>query len=164
METDSRGRSLIDGVWVKQLKPIVDERGKLMELLRSDEPIFEGFGQSYVTFCNPRIVKGWHYHKRQVDHFVCLGGEAKVVLYDSREGSKTHGLVNEFILSLAHSVLVKVPTYVLHGFTAVGGHEAMVLNFPTAVYNYSSPDEFRKDPFSPEIPYDWGDVDRRLSR
>ena len=67
---------MIAGVQVKPLKPILDERGRLMELLRSDDPIFEKIGQVYVTVCKPRVVKGWHYHKLQTDHFVCLQGTA----------------------------------------------------------------------------------------
>lgn len=155
---------LIEGVRVKQLKPLTDDRGKLMELLRCDEEIFEKFGQTYVTICKPRIVKGWHYHKKQTDHFICLKGKAKVVLYDCRKTSKTYGLVNEFIMGWDNPVLVKIPTYVYHGFTALGNEEAMILNVPTEVYQYKDPDEFRASPFSGEIPYDWGDVDRELSR
>ena len=156
--------SLIVGVRVKTLKPIPDERGLLMEILRSDEPIYERFGQAYVTVCKPRIVKGWHYHKVQVDHFVCLAGTAKVVLYDGREGSKTFGKINEFVMGWENQILVKIPTYVYHGFTALGHEPAAILNLPTEVYRNSNPDEFRADPFSKEIPYDWGNVDRALSR
>ena len=155
---------LIEGVAVKPLKVIADERGKLMEILRSDEPIYEKFGQAYVTVCKPRIVKGWHYHKLQIDHFTCLQGTAKVVLYDARKDSKTYGLINEFILSWEEQKLVKIPTNVYHGFTATGRGDAMILNVPTEVYRYVEPDEFRADLFSGEIPYDWGDVDRKVSR
>ena len=70
---------VIDGVQVKELKVISDDRGALMEILRSDDQLFERFGQAYVTICKPRVVKGWHYHKVQTDHFVCLKGKAKVV-------------------------------------------------------------------------------------
>src|SRR3989338_5915211 len=115
---------LIDGVKIKPLKVIADDRGKLMEVLRSDEPMFEKFGQIYVTICKPRIVKGWHYHKIQIDHFVCLQGTAKVVLYDAREGSKTHGKINEFTMGWENPLLVKIPTFVYHGFTALGNEAA----------------------------------------
>ncbi|MBI4395402.1 MAG: dTDP-4-dehydrorhamnose 3,5-epimerase family protein [Candidatus Omnitrophica bacterium] len=155
--------SLIEGVKVKTLKAIPDERGKLMEILRSDEPMFEKFGQVYVTVCKPRVVKGWHYHKLQVDHFVCLQGKAKVVLYDARESSRTYKLINEFIMGWENPIMVKIPTFVYHGFAALEGNEAMILNLPTEVYRYRDPDEFRADPFSSEIPYDWGDVDRAVS-
>lgn len=151
---------MIEGVVVKKLKPIEDERGFLMEVLRSDESIFDRFGQCYVTVCRPGIVKGWHYHKKQTDHFCCLKGTAKVVLYDGREKSKTYREVNEFILSLESPLLVKIPPYVFHGFTAEGDQDAMILNLPTEPYDYLEPDEFRENPFSEKIPYDWGRVDR----
>ena len=155
---------LIEGVKVKELKALSDERGKLMEILRSDDAIFEHFGQAYVTVCKPRVVKGWHYHKIQVDHFVCLQGTAKVVLYDPREHSNTRGEINEFIMSLEHPLLLKIPTFVYHGFTALGNQETMILNIPTEAYRHANPDEFRANPFTSEIPYDWGDVDRTASR
>lgn len=163
MDPKSSPDTLIEGVKIKKLKILSDERGKLMEILRSDEPIFERFGQAYVTICKPRIVKGWHYHKVQTDHFTCLQGTAKVVLYDAREQSKTYRQVNEFVMSWENPLVLKIPTFVYHGFTALGNQEAMILNIPTQVYRYSDPDEFRANPFSGEIPYDWGDVDRILS-
>ncbi len=155
---------MIEGVEVKKLKPIEDDRGFLMEILRSDEAIFKNFGQCYVTGVHPGIVKGWHYHKKQYDHFCCLGGTAKVVLYDGREKSKTYREVNEFILSLKAPLLVKIPPFVYHGFTAVGEEDALILNLPTEPYNYAEPDEYREAPFSEKIPYDWGFVDRAKSR
>lgn len=156
--------SLIEGVKIKPLKPLSDERGKLMEILRSDESFYEGFGQCYVTICKSRIVKGWHYHKLQTDHFIGLQGQAKVVLYDARKDSDTFGKINEFTIGWQNPIMIKIPIYVYHGFTALGNQEAMILNIPTKLYNYSTPDEHRINPFSPEIPYDWGDVDHVHSR
>lgn len=155
---------MIQDVELKKLKPLTDERGFLMEILRSDEPLFSRFGQCYVTGVQPGIVKGWHYHKIQYDHFICLGGTAKVVLYDGRQNSKTYREVNEFILSLEAPLLVKIPPYVYHGFTAAGNEPALILNLPTEPYRHSDPDEYRESPFSEKIPYDWGTVDRQKSR
>ena len=155
---------MIQGAEIKKLNPLDDERGFLMEILRSDDPIFQKFGQCYVTAVHPGIVKGWHYHKKQFDHFCCLRGTAKVVLYDGRESSRTFGEVNEFILSLESPLLVKIPPYVFHGFTAVVEEDALILNLPTELYHYQEPDEYREPPFSPAIPYDWGLVDRQKSR
>ncbi len=41
--------NLIDGVKLKNLRVLCDERGWLMEILRSDDEIFSKFGQVYVT-------------------------------------------------------------------------------------------------------------------
>lgn len=146
---------MIDGAVVKQLKVIADERGYLMEMLRNDDPVFERFGQSYITACYPGVVKGWHYHKKQTDHFVCVSGMAKVVLYDSRESSPTHGQVQEFFMGEKNPILLKIPPYVMHGFKAIGTETALIINVPTEPYNYNEPDEFRVSWDTPEIPYDW---------
>ena len=147
---------MIDGVKVKKLKTIPDERGKLMEILRADEEIFEKFGQIYITTCKPGVVKAWHYHKIQTDHFVCLAGKARVVLYDARESSPTFQEVNEFVIGFDNPLLIKIPKLVYHGFASADDRqETMILNVPTEVYRYDQPDEYRADPFSDEIPYNW---------
>lgn len=147
---------MIDGVRVKKLKVIPDERGRLMEILRNDdEEFFSQFGQVYMTTALPGVVKGWHYHKKQTDNFACVHGMMKIVLYDVREDSPTHGEVNEFFAGEHNPILIKVPPYVLHGFKCVSEHEAIVVNIPTEVYTYGDPDEFRMPAHSEDIPYDW---------
>jgi len=146
---------MIDGVKIKKLKIIPDGRGKLMEIMRCDDEIFEKFGQAYFTTAFPGVVKAWHYHKKQDDHFVCLQGKIKLGLYDAREGSKTKGEVNEFILTLEDPFLVKIPKGVYHGFKCVADVESMIINIPTMAYNPKEPDEYRLDAFDNDIPYDW---------
>lgn len=78
---------MIDGVKTKELKFIADERGRLIEILRSDETLFEKFGQVYVTTNNPGVIKAWHLHKVQTDNVACVKGMIKLACYDAREGS-----------------------------------------------------------------------------
>ena len=146
---------LIKGVMVRNLKAIPDERGWLVELLRGDWKEYERFGQVYLTTCYPGVVKGWHYHKKQTDHFICIHGMAKVVLYDGREGSPTKGKVNEFFMGEKNLILVKIPPGVMHGFKALGSTPAYIINVPTELYSYKNPDEYRVPCDSDEIPYDW---------
>ena len=148
-------RQLINGVQVKQLKWIPDERGKLMEMLRCDDSVFEKFGQVYITTCYPGVVKAWHYHQNQADNMVVVKGMARVALYDSREDSPTKGLVNEFFIGEDNPMLIHIPEKVLHGFKAYGLQPAYVVNTVTRPYNRKEPDEFRIDPFDNDIPYDW---------
>ena len=150
---------MIDGVKVKDLKVIPDERGLLMEMLRSDDPDFQKFGQVYVTMVQPGVVKAWHYHKKQTDHFICVGGTAKVVLHDDRDGSPTFGETNEFVIGWDNQQLVIIPPMIQHGFTALGDEPAYIINVPTELYDYRHPDEFRRPWNDPEIGYDWGVVD-----
>ena len=146
---------LIDGIRTKALKVIPDERGRLFEILRRDEPFFRRFGQVYCTTVYPGVVKGWHYHKRQVDNFACVGGMIKLVAYDARQGSRTRGVVNEFVVGVHNPLLIQIPPYVLHGFKGLTAPEAVVINTPTEPYRHRRPDEYRIDPYHNDIPYDW---------
>ena len=151
---------LINGVRTKPLRVIPDERGRLFEMLRRDDPIFKKFGQVYCTTVNTGVVKGWHYHKKQLDHFVCVGGMIKLVVYDDRAGSPSKGLINEFFIGTHNPLLVQIPPRVWHGFKGISVPEAIVINIPTEPYHHKRPDEYRTDPYQNDIPYDWNAVDR----
>lgn len=146
---------MIDGVKVRKLRFIPDERGYLMEILRSDWEEYEKFGQVYVTAAYPGVVKAWHYHKLQTDHFVCIHGTAKVALYDGREDSPTYREVNEFFVGERNPCLIKIPPLVMHGFKGVGQDVALIVNVPTELYDYDEPDEYRLPFDTDEIAYDW---------
>ena len=150
---------LIRGVRVKHLRVIPDERGRLFEMLRRDEPLFTKFGQVYCTTVNAGIIKGWHYHKKQIDHFVCVSGMIKLVVYDGRSRSSTKGLINEFFMGTHNPLLIRIPAGVYHGFKGISSPEAIVINISTEPYNRHRPDEYRLDPHDSEIPYDWNKAD-----
>lgn len=150
---------MIVGVKTKQLKVIPDERGYLMEMIRSDWAEFDTFGQVYVTAVNPGVVKGWHFHKLQTDFFICVSGMAKVVLYDSRPESTTHGEVNEFFIGALNPMMVVIPPGVCHGFKGISKETTLIVNVPTHCYNYETPDEYRMPAHTDEIPYDWSRQD-----
>ena len=150
---------MIDGVKIKKLKVVPDERGRLMEILRSDDELFRKFGQVYMTTAYPGVVKAWHYHKKQTDNFTCVAGMIKLVLYDSRDDSPTFKEIQEFFIGRHNPLLIQIPPLVYHGFKGVGDTEAVIVNVPTELYNYDEPDEFRLAPHSNEIPYDWTLVD-----
>lgn len=151
---------MIDGVVTKKLKMIPDERGRLMEVLRSDDQFFDKFGQAYITSAYPGVVKAWHKHKIQNDHFACIKGMAKLVLYDDRDKSVTRAELNEFIIGELNPMLVRVPAGIWHGFKCVSETECICLNLPTEVYKYDHPDEERIDAHKSPIPYDWARKDR----
>ena len=146
---------LIDGVEVKRLVLYADARGSVMELLRSDDSIFEKFGQVYVTSCKPGVAKAWHYHEKQAEYFSCVKGVLKLVLYDGREGSLTKGKAQEFLISLDNPLLVKIPPFVFHGFECATDGEVIAICIKTEPYNPKEPDKVRVPFNSPLIPYKW---------
>ncbi len=153
------GREPIAGVKTKPLRQIPDERGWLLEILRADEPeIFQKFGQVYVSATYPGVVKAWHFHRHQTDNFTCVAGMVKLVLVDTREGSPTKGVVNEFFLGTLNPMLVQVPNLVYHGWKCISLEPSLVVNLTTEPYNRESPDEYRLDPHG-TLPYDWSRID-----
>ena len=146
---------MIHGVTVKELRVLPDERGFLMEILRSDDDIFKQFGQIYLTVGYPGVVKGWHYHKIQTDFFTVIQGMMKVVLYDNRETSPTYKEINEFFMGELKPTLITIPPHVVHGMKAIGIEPGFVINCPTHPYNRTHPDEYRIHPHDNDIPYDW---------
>ncbi len=145
---------MIEGVILKDLIIHRDERGALFEILRSDENIFNKFGQAYITICKSGWVKGWHYHLKQVDYFCVVQGKAKIVLYDRRQDSSTYGTIEEYILDVEKPQLLRIPAGIVHGFECVSDTECCILNLPTEPYKRDNPDEYRIPLDSDEIPYE----------
>jgi len=52
-----------------------------------------------------------------------------------------------------------VPKEIYHGWKCISEEEAIVINIPTEVYAYRSPDEYRLPPHGKDIPYDWSRKD-----
>ena len=145
----------IHGVKVKPIRVMPDERGWLMEILRNDDPdFFVKFGQVYVSATYPGVVKAWHYHRVQVDHFCCVAGMVKLVLADTRADSPTNGVVNEIYIGVQAPQLVQIPAGLYHGWKCVSSEVSLVVNVPTEPYHYADPDEFRMEPHG-TLPYDW---------
>jgi dTDP-4-dehydrorhamnose 3,5-epimerase len=151
---------MIDGVKIKPVKVVPDERGRLMEIFRADDEFFTKFGQVYATTTYPGVIKAWHKHERQADNMACVAGMVKVALYDGRPGSPTFREINEFYMGVHNPVLIHIPAGVHHGWMCVSRDEAIVVNAPTEMYDPKNPDEQRADPHGGEIPYEWRRKDK----
>ena len=145
----------IEGVVIKPLRVIPDDRGRLMEILRCDDDMFATFGQVYMTTTYPGVVKAWHMHKEQTDHMCAVSGMFRLALFDAREGSSTEGILKEVYMGIHSPVLVKIPPGVYHGWICVSETEGMVVNVPDFPYRTADPDEYRLPPDTSDIPYDW---------
>ena len=146
---------MIQGVESKQLVMHADERGFLMEILRSDDSIFTKFGQCYVAMNYPGVVRAWHWHEKQDDFFVVVKGMIKVGLCDMREGSPTRGEVAEFYLGENNNILLKIPVGVAHGYKTIGVEPSLLINFPSKAYSREEPDEYRLPWNTDQIPFNW---------
>ncbi len=147
---------MIKGTILRPLKRHVDERGYLLEILRSDwADVYPGFAMSYVSLSYPGVIRAWHRHPRtkQRDTFAVLQGMAKVVIYDPDTDE-----INEHFIGEDNPVLLSYDGSKWHGFKAIGNKPCLLINYPDKLYDYQNPDEERIPYDSDKVPYDWGIV------
>ena len=144
---------MIEGVILTKLKQIKDDRGSVFHMLRNDSKVFKSFGEIYFSTIVTKAVKAWHLHKEMILNYACIEGEIRLVLYDTREKSKTKNQTQEIILSRDNYFLVTVPPLIWNGFVNIGSKNAILANCSNVPY---SDDEIvRKSAFDQSIPYIW---------
>ena len=144
---------MIDGVKVIPLRQIVDERGKIMHMVKATDPHFVGFGEIYFSCAWPGAIKAWHIHTRMTVNNAVMVGRAKLVMYDMREKSSTRGVLQEVFFGEDNYCLVQIPPGIANGYKAYG--DRMVVMANCASEPHDPTEMLRVDPLSPDIPYDW---------
>jgi dTDP-4-dehydrorhamnose 3,5-epimerase len=146
----STGRTLIEGVEVKELVTHSDERGFFREIIRESDPFFERFGQWSHSLMHAGTAKAWHHHQRQTDWWYVIG-TVKAALYDLRPDSPTKGNLMELFMGDRFARCLKIPPGVAHGCRAL--EQSHLLYVTSNVYN---PDDEGRIPHDdPELGYDW---------
>jgi len=148
---------LIKDVIIYPLKVNRDKRGILVESLKINwEKVYgknRPFTQCYYSITKPGVARDtdrWHCHPtKQEDRFVIIKGDIVIALYDWRKKSETYGRLNLFPVGELQGdngqYLVLLPINVLHGFKVIGKEPAVLINFPTQLYD---PKEEGRVPFS----------------
>ena len=144
---------MIHDVIITPLKQIIDERGKVMHMLRSDAPHYKSFGEIYFSTISPGAVKAWHKHKKMTLNYAVPQGNIKFVLFDDRPDSSSNGEILEIYLGADNYSLVTVPPGIWNGFKGIYNKPALVANCSNIPHE--SDDIIRKDPFDPSFPYNW---------
>lgn len=137
-------KTIIKDIVMHPLKINKDESGILVETLRKDWPVIYGHGREfsmqYYSITPPGLARDedvWHLHPTvQEDRFLVISGGIVVAVADSREGSYTKGILNLFyMVSEKDPFILLIPKKTLHGFMVVSKTPAILLNFPTVLYN-----------------------------
>lgn len=149
---------LIEGVVIKYVPPVEDERGEVCEMYRpswgvSADPLV----YVYAVTIRPRRIKGWVVHRKQDDRIFVLRGTVRCALYDDRHDSPTHRRLNVFTVSERRRALVIFPRGVYHAVQNIGESEALFVNMPTASYDHANPDKFRLPVKNDLIPFSFED-------
>ena len=133
----------MQGIRVKPLNRLPDERGFFSEVMRRDwKDLFakDTIVQANLSLTYPNIIRAWHRHLRgQTDYFLALKGLTKICAFDE----KTQEL-DEIISSALNLQVVRMPGQYWHGFKVLGDEPATLLYFTTNLYDPANPDEERR--------------------
>jgi dTDP-4-dehydrorhamnose 3,5-epimerase len=148
----------IHGVEIRRARTIQDERGEICEIFDArwgftSEPLV----YVYQAMIRPGKVKGWVIHRKQNDRLFFNLGTAKVVLYDDREKSPTHRMINEIYLGERDRGVLVIPGGVYHAIQNIGIEDLYFTNMPTRAYDHADPDKYRLPSDSDLIPYRFED-------
>jgi dTDP-4-dehydrorhamnose 3,5-epimerase len=115
--------SLPEGLSFFDLVTHTDERGTVCELYDPRKGWHvEPLVFAYCFTIRPGYAKGWNLHERHEDRYAIIHGELERVLYDTRPGSPTNGLLASVVLSDHRRRLVNVPAGVWHADRNIGAH------------------------------------------
>lgn len=146
-------KKMIHDVMITPLKRFPDERGTVMHIMKATDPGFNGFGEVYCSTVYPGMVKGWHCHNRVTLNYVVMSGMIKLVLFDERENSPSHGFIQEIFMGGLNYIRVTIPPGIWYGFKGVGIETAWVCNVINEPHDPS--EAKRLNPHMNHIPYSW---------
>ena len=146
----------IDGVSIREVLHVPRDHGVITEMYR---PEWDPSGLPVVHIYQSRLFPGaigaWSCHAKTIDRLFVNQGLLKVVLYDAREESPTHGRIMELHAGDPRPAFLVIPPGVWHGLHNVGSTDALMVNLPSRAYDYDDPDHYRLPYDAPEIPYSW---------
>jgi dTDP-4-dehydrorhamnose 3,5-epimerase len=135
--TTGRPPSNLDGVTWGMVQRFGDQRGSFRELWRaSRQPALTAqvtgasdarFVQANLSTSAAGVLRGLHYHRRQLDYWVVASGRALVALVDVRPVVEGTGSALVETRELAADESVVIPTGVAHGFLALEPLELLYL-------------------------------------
>lgn len=139
----------IHGVIVKDVDIAAKEKGNFIKVLESSKS-FKKTEQIALSVTFPRIIKAFHYHKKQSDFWYVISGNARAVLHDLRKDSPTYRQTQQVFMGESFKpVSLYIPPGVAHGYQVLGNKDLLILYVLDQTYNPK--DEFR-------IPYDDKDI------
>jgi dTDP-4-dehydrorhamnose 3,5-epimerase len=136
------------------LSAFSDERGSFLETFRREwfpERSWDAV-QANRSDSKAGVLRGLHYHFKQIDYWYLAAGRIRVGLADLRTGSPTRGGVQVLEVSEDDPVGIFVPVGVAHGFYAVTD---CTLTYLVDQY-YDNSDEFGVAWNDPDLQVNWG--------
>jgi dTDP-4-dehydrorhamnose 3,5-epimerase len=158
---DINPSTLIADVFIVDLPSYADDRGVFAETFRRSwfpQRSWENL-QTNRSLSRPGVIRGLHYHFRQVDYWCVMSGRIRAVLLDIRPDSPTFGASQGVDMGDDQLRGLYIPAGVAHGFAAL---TPVVLTYIVDNY-YDSNDEYGVAWNDPLVTVDWGVADPILS-
>ncbi|MBV7329011.1 dTDP-4-dehydrorhamnose 3,5-epimerase [Chloroflexi bacterium TSY] len=137
-----------------KLQPFGDDRGRFMETFRKEwfpERSWDII-QTNRSDSTKGVLRGLHYHHKQVDYWTVIRGTLRVGLADLRKDSNTYQAVETIDVGDDNLMGVFIPIGVAHGFLGLTDATLMYI-----VDNYyDGDDEFGVAWNDPDLAIDWG--------
>src|SRR5262249_45042445 len=112
-----------------------------------------GFGEVYFSFVRKGVIKAWKRHRLMTQNFAVPVGSIRLVIYDGRNASPSHGCVEEVETGADRYSLVRIPPLVWYGFRGEAEGESMIANCATLPHDPDESESLEWD--TPVIPYRW---------
>jgi len=151
----------IDGVYIATLKAYGDDRGRFMETFRKEwfPQVSWDKMQSNRSDSKAGVLRGLHYHFKQVDYWYAVNGTIRAGLVDLRPSSSTYLQSATVDMGEDNPLGLFIPVGVAHGFSALTD---CTLTYVVNNY-YDGDDEFGIAYNDPQVGIDWGVADPFLS-
>jgi len=146
---------MINGVEIKKIIRHSDDRGYFSEIIKFGEETFCEVKQTNYSIAYPKVIKAFHWHKKQFDVWFPVKGNMQIVLYDIRKKSPTRGETQIICAGEDNPQLILIPPGVMHGYRVLGNKPAGLFYHTSEIYNPENPDEQRIPFDDPRIGFDW---------
>jgi dTDP-4-dehydrorhamnose 3,5-epimerase len=151
----------IAGVYTVPIRVFSDERGRFMETFRHEWfPWIDWTNtQSNRSDSKAGVLRGLHFHRKQVDYWYVIDGRIRVGMVDLRRSSPTFMATQTLEIGEDNNLGVFIPIGVAHGFLALTD---ATLTYHVNQY-YDGGDEFGVAWDDPDVALDWGVTEPMLS-
>jgi dTDP-4-dehydrorhamnose 3,5-epimerase len=146
-----RPPSTLPGVRYGAIQRFSDNRGSFRELWRESRFPDEHFVQANLSTSAPGVLRGLHYHTKQLDYWIVAAGRAFVALIDVRPPTSGEGRAVVETRELQADEWVVIPSGVAHGFLALEPLELLYL----VTNEYDNTDELGFAWDDPEVGVPW---------
>lgn len=116
-----------------------DERGWLIEAIKSNDVGEMPFGLIHVTKAKPGYTRGGHFHKRKKEWFCVIKGEGELFLKDLKSGEE-----KSFILGENDMSLIGIPPNIFHSIKNIGKEDMYLIAYVNEDFDPKDPDTYRE--------------------